>query len=205
MSARDLNLPKSYDEVVLRMKRFQGTREAEDLNWRGTGRPLRLTVVFLSTAQHVTSGHRTIGPVPCSFVPRQTLQRHESLRCQTHQEHRPPPAATAAGKTTLAETMLFEAGSSTGADGRVEEGNTVSDFHPIEHERGSSAPQLPAHRVAQLQDRNIIDTPGLDDLVVRPSRPARGRHLCVAAERPPWRGSGQRPDLRDACSTMTGR
>ncbi|HOP43379.1 MAG: hypothetical protein R2810_15945 [Flavobacteriales bacterium] len=29
---KDLNLPKSYDEVVLRMKRLQGTREAEDLN-----------------------------------------------------------------------------------------------------------------------------------------------------------------------------
>ncbi|HMT28507.1 MAG TPA: GTP-binding protein, partial [Bacteroidia bacterium] len=41
------------------------------------------------------------------------------------------------GKTTLAETMLFEAGLIT-RRGIVEDKNTISDFHEIEHERGNS-------------------------------------------------------------------
>ena len=39
-----------------------------------------------------------------------------------------------AGKTSLAEAMLFSAGSTTRL-GRVEEGNTLSDYHPDEIER----------------------------------------------------------------------
>ncbi len=45
--------------------------------------------------------------------------------------------ATKSGKTTLAESMLFEAGL-LNRRGTVEEKNTVSDFHEIEHECGSS-------------------------------------------------------------------
>ena len=37
------------------------------------------------------------------------------------------------GKTTLAETMLFEAGL-INRRGRIEDNNTVSDYHEIEHE-----------------------------------------------------------------------
>ena len=39
-----------------------------------------------------------------------------------------------AGKTSFAEAMLFAAGSTT-RQGKVEEGNTLSDYHPDEIER----------------------------------------------------------------------
>ena len=39
-----------------------------------------------------------------------------------------------AGKTSLAEAMLYAAGATT-RQGRVEDGNTVSDYHPDEIER----------------------------------------------------------------------
>ncbi|MEJ2005546.1 MAG: GTP-binding protein, partial [Cyclobacteriaceae bacterium] len=41
------------------------------------------------------------------------------------------------GKTTLAETMLFEAGL-INRRGTVENHNTVSDYHALEHDRESS-------------------------------------------------------------------
>ena len=56
------------------------------------------------------------------------------------------------GKTTLAETMLFEAGL-LNRRGTVEEKNTVSDYHEIEHERGASVfCNSTSHRMAQLQN-----------------------------------------------------
>ncbi|MBL0097280.1 MAG: elongation factor G [Bacteroidetes bacterium] len=68
------------------------------------------------------------------------------------------------GKTTLAETMLFEAGI-TGRRGSVEEKNTLSDYHEIEHERGSSVYATPLHTEWKDYKINIIDTPGLDDFI----------------------------------------
>ena len=41
------------------------------------------------------------------------------------------------GKTTLAETMIFEAGL-INRRGTVEDRNTISDYHDIEHDRGNS-------------------------------------------------------------------
>ncbi|MDW7692581.1 elongation factor G [Flammeovirgaceae bacterium SG7u.111] len=67
-----------------------------------------------------------------------------------------------AGKTTLAETMLFEAGI-IGRRGTVEDKNTVSDFHEIEHERGYSIYATSLHTEWRNYKINIIDTPGLDD------------------------------------------
>src|SRR5690554_1917235 len=69
-----------------------------------------------------------------------------------------------AGKTTLAETMLFEAGL-INRRGTVEGKNTVSDFHEIEHERGNSVYATPLHTEWRDYKINIIDTPGLDDFV----------------------------------------
>lgn len=68
------------------------------------------------------------------------------------------------GKTTLAECMLFESGEIT-RRGSVEEHTTVSDFHEIEHERGSSV--LGSMMFAEWRDYkiNIIDTPGFVDYV----------------------------------------
>ncbi|HMR45747.1 MAG TPA: elongation factor G [Bacteroidia bacterium] len=68
------------------------------------------------------------------------------------------------GKTTLAETMLFEAGIIT-KRGSVEEKNTVSDYHEIEHERQSSVYETTMHTEWRDYKINIIDTPGIDDFI----------------------------------------
>lgn len=68
------------------------------------------------------------------------------------------------GKTTLAETMLFEAGL-INRRGTVETQNTVSDYQEIEHERGTSVYATPLHTEWRNYKINIIDTPGLDDFV----------------------------------------
>ncbi|HEY1024025.1 MAG TPA: elongation factor G [Sphingobacteriaceae bacterium] len=68
------------------------------------------------------------------------------------------------GKTTLAETMLFEAGI-INRRGSVEEKNTVSDYREIEHERGNSVYATNMHTEWRDYKINIIDTPGLDDFI----------------------------------------
>ncbi|TCJ19206.1 elongation factor G [Flaviaesturariibacter flavus] len=69
-----------------------------------------------------------------------------------------------AGKTTLAECMLFEAGL-TSRRGSVAEGNTVGDFHELEHERGNSIFSKLMHTRWRGYKINILDTPGYDDFV----------------------------------------
>ncbi|MHB1146800.1 MAG: elongation factor G [Lutibacter sp.] len=68
------------------------------------------------------------------------------------------------GKTTLAETMLFEAGL-VSRRGSVENKNTISDYHAIEHERETSVFATPLHTEWRNYKINIIDTPGLDDYI----------------------------------------
>jgi len=68
------------------------------------------------------------------------------------------------GKTTLAETMLFEAGL-VNRRGSVENKNTVSDYHEIEQERETSIFATPLHTEWRNYKINIIDTPGLDDFI----------------------------------------
>ncbi len=68
------------------------------------------------------------------------------------------------GKTTLAETMLFEAGLIT-RRGTVEDKNTISDYHEIEQERGNSVYATSLHTEWRDYKINIIDTPGLDDFI----------------------------------------
>ena len=68
------------------------------------------------------------------------------------------------GKTTLAESMLFEAGEIT-RRGSVEEQNTVSDYHEIEKQRGTSVFDSVLHLQWKDNKINLIDTPGFDDLV----------------------------------------
>ena len=68
------------------------------------------------------------------------------------------------GKTTLAETMLFEAGL-INRRGTIEGFNTVSDYHEIEHARGNSVFATPMHTEWRQYKINIIDTPGLDDFI----------------------------------------
>jgi elongation factor G len=68
------------------------------------------------------------------------------------------------GKTTLAETMLFEAGL-INRRGSVENKNTVADHHEIEHEKENSVFATPLHTEWRNYKINIIDTPGLDDFI----------------------------------------
>lgn len=69
-----------------------------------------------------------------------------------------------AGKTTLAEALLFRAGN-LGRQGRVEDGNTVMDFDPEEHERGHSVSLAVAPIEWKDHKINVIDTPGYADFV----------------------------------------
>ena len=66
------------------------------------------------------------------------------------------------GKTTLAECMLFEAGL-VNRRGKVEDGNTVSDYHELEKERGNSIFTSLLHTTWRGYKINILDTPGYDD------------------------------------------
>ncbi len=68
------------------------------------------------------------------------------------------------GKTTLAETMLFEAGL-INRRGTIEQKNTVADYHEIEQERETSIFATPLHTEWRNYKINIIDTPGLDDFI----------------------------------------
>ena len=68
------------------------------------------------------------------------------------------------GKTTLSETMLFEAGL-INRRGTVAQQTTVSDYHEIEHQRGASVFATPLHTEWRNYKINIIDTPGLDDFI----------------------------------------
>jgi elongation factor G len=68
------------------------------------------------------------------------------------------------GKTTIAETMLFEAGL-INRRGTPEQKNTVSDYHEIEHEREASVFATCLHTEWRNYKINIIDTPGLDDFM----------------------------------------
>ncbi len=72
--------------------------------------------------------------------------------------------AHGSGKTTLAETMLYEAGLLK-RRGSVENKNTVSDFTEIEKERQTSIFATPLHTEWRNYKINIIDTPGLDDFI----------------------------------------
>ena len=66
------------------------------------------------------------------------------------------------GKTTLAECMLFEAGLTT-RRGSVPERNTVSDYHELEQERGTSVFSKLLHTKWRGYKIIILDTPGYDD------------------------------------------
>ena len=68
------------------------------------------------------------------------------------------------GKTTLAESMLFEAGIIK-RRGTVEAKNTVSDYFPVEQEYGYSVFPTVFHTEWNNKKLNIIDCPGSDDFV----------------------------------------
>lgn len=69
-----------------------------------------------------------------------------------------------AGKTSLVEAMLFNAGHTTRL-GRVDDGTTVSDFHPEEIKRKMTINATLAPVEWKEHKINLIDTPGFADFV----------------------------------------
>ena len=67
-----------------------------------------------------------------------------------------------AGKTTLAEAMLFASGA-VPRMGSVADGSTVSDYHPGEHERGMSLFASLLHAEWDGHKINVVDAPGYPD------------------------------------------
>src|SRR5688572_5853327 len=86
--------------------------------------------------------------------------------------------ATKAGKTMLAEDMLFEAGI-VHRRGSIESRNTISDYHEIEQERGNSIFATTLHTEWHDYKINVIDTPGFDDFIGEVACSVRVADTCV--------------------------
>ena len=88
-----------------------------------------------------------------------------------------------AGKTSLCEAMLFGTKAVT-RQGRIEDGNTVSDYEPEEIQRGSSI-QTTLIAVNSGDGKiNFLDTPGYDDFrgeVIGALQVVEGAAIMVAA------------------------
>jgi elongation factor G len=69
-----------------------------------------------------------------------------------------------AGKTSLAEAMLFQSGALTRM-GRITEGNTVCDFDEEEHKRGISVSTALAPVEWSEHKINVLDAPGYADFI----------------------------------------
>lgn len=72
--------------------------------------------------------------------------------------------AHGSGKTTLTESMLFEAGL-INRTGTIEDGTTVSDYHKIEKDKQMSVYTTLVHTEWRNYKINMLDTPGLDDFI----------------------------------------
>jgi len=82
------------------------------------------------------------------------------------------------GKTALAEALLHAAGVTTRL-GRIEDGNTVTDFEPEEISRGSSVSLAMAPFDWSGHKVNIIDTPGYSDFVGEARAALRAADLAL--------------------------
>ncbi|MFH0940593.1 MAG: GTP-binding protein, partial [Candidatus Omnitrophota bacterium] len=69
-----------------------------------------------------------------------------------------------AGKTSLAEAMLF-AGGAISRKGSVAEGNTASDFNSDEIERKNSINSSLLHLTWKNHFIQVVDTPGYADFI----------------------------------------
>ncbi len=89
-----------------------------------------------------------------------------------------------AGKTSLSEAVLFHVKATTRI-GRVEDGNTVSDYEPEEIKRGSSIQATLISCEWDNKKINFLDTPGYDDFqgeVAGALRVVEGAAILVAAQ-----------------------
>ncbi|HWC11952.1 MAG TPA: elongation factor G [Acidimicrobiales bacterium] len=83
-----------------------------------------------------------------------------------------------AGKTTLAEALLFCAGAIS-RQGRVEDGNTTTDFDPEEVRRGISLSLALAPFEREGHKINLLDAPGYADFVTDVHAALRVADLAV--------------------------
>ena len=88
-------------------------------------------------------------------MPRVDIQNLRNVALLSH---------SGAGKTSLSEALLFHLKSTTRL-GRVEDGNTVSDYEPEEVKRGSSIQTTLIACAWDDQKVNFLDTPGYDDFL----------------------------------------
>ena len=89
-----------------------------------------------------------------------------------------------AGKTSLSEALLFHVKATTRM-GRVEDGNTVSDYEPEEIKRNSSIQTTLIACEWNDKKINFLDTPGYDDFqgeVAGAMRVVEGAAILVAAQ-----------------------
>ena len=88
-----------------------------------------------------------------------------------------------AGKSSLCEAVLFNIKAVT-RQGRIEDGNTVSDYEPEEVKRGGSIQTTLVAAAGDGGKVNFLDTPGYDDFrgeVAGAVRVAEGAVILVAA------------------------
>jgi elongation factor G len=83
-----------------------------------------------------------------------------------------------AGKTTLTEALLFCAGA-VNRQGRVEDGNTTTDFDPEEVKRGISVSAALAPFEYEGHKINLVDCPGYADFVADVEAALRVADLAV--------------------------
>jgi elongation factor G len=89
-----------------------------------------------------------------------------------------------AGKTSLSEAALFHLKATTRM-GRVDDGNTISDYEPEEIKRGGSIQSTLIACTKGDQKINFLDTPGYDDFrgeVAGALRVVEGTAILVAAQ-----------------------
>lgn len=86
--------------------------------------------------------------------------------------------SSGSGKTTLAETMVFEGGLKN-RRGSVEDENTISDYHDVEHYRHNSVYTTLLHTEWRDYKINILDAPGMDDFVGEMISAVRVADTCV--------------------------
>lgn len=83
-----------------------------------------------------------------------------------------------AGKTTLAEAMLLATGAVSRA-GRVEDGNTVSDYDDQEHAHGYSIGLTPVAVITRGHRINVLDAPGFPDFEGEVAAGAAGAEMGI--------------------------